>query len=98
MNICKKVDLISINARIYTLSDVFEFLHRDGIILSNPRSRKRKLIDYSNYITAKNDVKYFSERMGVLNKKMRHSVFGRSLINKWNKFCKYNKIDMLTVK
>ena len=90
--ICKAVDMVSINARIHALTDLFYFLFRDQTILTDKRSRRRKFITYANYLTVNKSFRYFSKNLKILEsqKKQKENMFYKKMTLKWKIF--YNCI------
>ena len=84
--------MVSINARIHALTDLFYFLFRDQTILTDKRSRRRKFITYANYLTVNKSFRYFSKNLKILEsqKKQKENMFYKKMTLKWKIF--YNCI------
>ena len=73
--------MVSINARIHALTDLFYFLFRDQTILTDKRSRRRKFITYANYLTVNKSFRYFSKNLKILEsqKKQKENMFDKKM-------------------
>jgi hypothetical protein len=86
--ICRKVDAVSNLAKSSAMGTLVRILYSDASIISEARSRRRKILKLSSYITNRESLKFFLQYIGLstLRRKGRDDKFYQSFEDKWLKY------------
>ena len=89
LKVCQFCDQVSIEARVYVLSQLFNYLIRSSTAIESIRSKRRKIIMYANYLTHERSFQKFSAKLHLSVGNKRHlSLKHEKLMEKRRKFWK----------